>query len=65
MDPRNEQRKSSMVECPYQTTFRPRSFAWTAASTASGSTVLICTAAASADQWSEVPTPARRRHSRC
>ena len=64
MDPLKEDRKSSMVEWPYQTTFRRRSLAPRAASTESGRMVLTWMAAASAVQRSVVPTPERRRHSR-
>ena len=64
MEPLKEERKSSMVECPYQTTFRRRSLAPRAARTESGRMVFTWTAAASAVQRSVVATPERRRHSR-
>ena len=51
-----------MVEWPYQTTFLPRSRAHRAASTASGSTVLIWTAAVSAVHRSVMGTPHWARH---
>jgi hypothetical protein len=63
LEPLKEERKSSMVEWPYQTTFRRRSLAPRAASTESGRMVFTWTAA-SAVQRSVVGTPERRRHSR-